>query len=811
MLEKKLKNAPRGFTLVEILVALLITSILVTVIYNFFIRQHHAYTVQDQVIEMEQNARAAMDMIRRDLRMAGYHAMGEELLENLDIFVPSNIIPGYPLPVILNNEPIKITQGSGGVSDMITFLTIQPKHNNFATLDQIANVGDTNIILKAGEGAEFTVNDMIHIGACSEYAKVTAISGDELTVEVISENKKLAQEHKMETPVSKISVVSYAVIKDADGTSVLKRWECENKAKNCDQYQPVAENITDMQIDKDGTTGEILITLTSQTDRPDYKFQPNNGYRTYTANARIMARNAGVDGVDVGTDCPLPAAPVITSLTGLDVTRLCEIDIEWSEVTVSEQDCDVTGYKVFYSTSSGGFYDGSVDVDGKVVTKETLDVTGLNACTYYIAVAAVNSAGTGAKSDVEYVTDLLAPEAPTGFSAENINGVERKVLLSWDKNLECDLQGYNIERKLESEIETEIISRELDTFTDIAFGTPVDIDDIDCSTYSYRIQAEDYCLPSSWSTEVSAAPTAPAPPTGPIFSSTDTTDTLSWTLSTDDFDVNGLNYIQEYRVYIPPENSVPVDTLDPGTTTWTSTSLNPYYNVSAFDACGKESDRLVFSSACSGTEPVITIQTPGEGETVTGTVTIQGTATAADVRNISRVRLQIDSSSWVDLSGTEAWSYQWDTTAEEELSHTIAVGAYDDQGCYTQESITVTVSNPEMVINDLQCKLYGSQSTDGYVYLLAYVYDTNETDPISGAAVKADIDVGPSFQELLAVDELGYYGGDATAPFTMETDAGVETDKIGIATRSQQKPKSGTITVMAKKGDKITTCSWENP
>ncbi len=73
-----------------------------------------------------------------------------------------------------------------------------------------------------------------------------------------------------------------------------------------------------MQIDKDGTTGEILITLASQTDRPDHKFQPNNGYRTYTANARIMARNAGVDGVDVGTDCPLPDAPTTVSLTGLD-------------------------------------------------------------------------------------------------------------------------------------------------------------------------------------------------------------------------------------------------------------------------------------------------------------------------------------------------------------------------------------------------------------------------------------------------------------------------------------------------------------
>jgi hypothetical protein len=306
---------------------------------------------------------------------------------------------------------------------------------------------------------------------------------------------------------------------------------------------------------------------------------------------------------------------------------------------------------------------------------------------------------------VEDIPDTFSPAIPTWISstpAENINGVERKVVLSWEKNTECDLQGYNIERKLESDtgfypLNDSIISKDLDTYTDIGFATPAVIEDIDCATYSYRIQAADYCPPIDWSTEVSAAPTSPAPPTGPIFSSTDTTDTLSWTLSTDDFDVNGLNYIQEYRVYIPPENSVPVDTLDPGMTTWTSTSLNPYYNVSAFDACGKESDRLVFSSACSGTEPVITIQTPGEGETVTGTVTIQGTATAADVRNISRVRLQIDSSSWVDLSGTEAWSYQWDTTAEEELSHTIAVGAYDDQGCYTQDSITVTVSNPEMV------------------------------------------------------------------------------------------------------------------
>ncbi len=43
----------------------------------------------------------------------------------------------------------------------------------------------------------------------------------------------------------------------------------------------------------------------------------------------------------------------------------------------------------------------------------TLDVAGLNACTYYIAVAAVNSAGTGPKFVVDGgITDTFSPAVP---------------------------------------------------------------------------------------------------------------------------------------------------------------------------------------------------------------------------------------------------------------------------------------------------------------------------------------------------------------------------------------------------------------
>ena len=62
----------RGVTLIELLVTLVICSIVVAGIYRVFIAQSKAYTVQDQVAEVQQTVRSAMDILLRDLRMAGY-------------------------------------------------------------------------------------------------------------------------------------------------------------------------------------------------------------------------------------------------------------------------------------------------------------------------------------------------------------------------------------------------------------------------------------------------------------------------------------------------------------------------------------------------------------------------------------------------------------------------------------------------------------------------------------------------------------------------------------------------------------------
>jgi len=61
-----------GLTLIELLIALVLSSILIAALYRLFISQQKTYTVQDQVADMQQNIRVAIDQMTREIRMAVY-------------------------------------------------------------------------------------------------------------------------------------------------------------------------------------------------------------------------------------------------------------------------------------------------------------------------------------------------------------------------------------------------------------------------------------------------------------------------------------------------------------------------------------------------------------------------------------------------------------------------------------------------------------------------------------------------------------------------------------------------------------------
>ena len=62
----------KGFSLIELIIASGISVIMAGFIFNLFIGQNKSYRAQDQVTEMQQNIRAAFNLMVKEIRMAGY-------------------------------------------------------------------------------------------------------------------------------------------------------------------------------------------------------------------------------------------------------------------------------------------------------------------------------------------------------------------------------------------------------------------------------------------------------------------------------------------------------------------------------------------------------------------------------------------------------------------------------------------------------------------------------------------------------------------------------------------------------------------
>jgi type IV pilus assembly protein PilW len=67
-----LTNNKKGFTLIELMVAIAIGSIIMAAIYSVFISQQRTQINEQMTVAMQQTLRAAVYLIQRDIRMAGY-------------------------------------------------------------------------------------------------------------------------------------------------------------------------------------------------------------------------------------------------------------------------------------------------------------------------------------------------------------------------------------------------------------------------------------------------------------------------------------------------------------------------------------------------------------------------------------------------------------------------------------------------------------------------------------------------------------------------------------------------------------------
>ncbi|MHA1686729.1 MAG: lamin tail domain-containing protein [Candidatus Heimdallarchaeaceae archaeon] len=93
-----------------------------------------------------------------------------------------------------------------------------------------------------------------------------------------------------------------------------------------------------------------------------------------------------------------------------------------------------------------------------------------------------------------------------------------------------------------------------------------------------------------------------------------------------------------------------------------------------------------YGSGSDTTPPTVTITSPSDGETVSGTIHI--TVSASDSSGINAYEIYIDG-----VLVASSNSYYWDTTAYSDGTHTILAKAQDNAGNWGEDTINVTVDN----------------------------------------------------------------------------------------------------------------------
>ncbi len=75
-------NNSGGHTIVELVIAMALAAILITAIYQIHAVRQKSYAQQQLAVEMQQNIRAAISLMKREIRMAGYDPAANDGLDS---------------------------------------------------------------------------------------------------------------------------------------------------------------------------------------------------------------------------------------------------------------------------------------------------------------------------------------------------------------------------------------------------------------------------------------------------------------------------------------------------------------------------------------------------------------------------------------------------------------------------------------------------------------------------------------------------------------------------------------------------------
>jgi len=313
-------NNKEGFTLVELMVAMAITLVVMGAIFLTFKSQQDSYVIQDQITATQQNLRAAMYMLTRDIQMAGYYVNFDtdtytrdwddldgtnEVIRPL-IFARNNVADGGGDNIKDNTDVIVIVKASSegralvaGEDATAGIITLTSRDLGGSPDDDLNFTGQKYGILAK--------DDL----SAAEFFEVDSPAGN------ITPPGGLTQNYDVGDWIFRADVIIYRVDEDATNPSLRRRNFGQDNG-----YQVVAENIDNLQFRyllSDGTwthnpagqepnvrAVEIsLLARTANTNRgytdtntynigDNQNPNPNDAYRRKLICSIVKTRNIGL-------------------------------------------------------------------------------------------------------------------------------------------------------------------------------------------------------------------------------------------------------------------------------------------------------------------------------------------------------------------------------------------------------------------------------------------------------------------------------------------------------------------------------------
>jgi type IV pilus assembly protein PilW len=312
-----------GFTLIELLVAIALGMVILAGLFRTFKVQHDSYVLQDQVSAMQQNLRAAMHFITRDLQMAGYYTNFDRNSRQLDwndldgdSNPANNTETGRPLLFGANNAAVS---GIKSGTDVIVIVKAGAEGKSL-TGSEGASGGVITLSSRDfdGDGTADLNNTSKRFGllvkqdlSFADFFQVDSASGN------ITPPAGLVENYTSGDTVFRTDIIIYRV---DDSTPTHPRLVRKNLG-NDSGYQVIAENIDNLQFRyqlNDGTwvndpagnqarvrAVEVLLVARTAFAQRGYRdtssvsfgtetISVNDSYRRRTLNATVKTRNVGL-------------------------------------------------------------------------------------------------------------------------------------------------------------------------------------------------------------------------------------------------------------------------------------------------------------------------------------------------------------------------------------------------------------------------------------------------------------------------------------------------------------------------------------